>query len=846
MRAILYWLIPIAAIALSYLAGSVPTGLWLGLRFRGIDIREHGSGNVGATNTLRTLGKQLGAIALLCDMAKGALPVLAAMKLALSADFLGADTLPLLCGLSAIFGHTFSLFLHFKGGKGVATSAGVFLALAPLPTLAALYAFAVLLVATQMVSAASIGAAIALALTVFLVPIDLPVRVFTLLIAFLVVVKHRSNMGRIVRGEESRMWTPRSHKDTPPDWFVHPSGTDCAAAVLAGIGALIVYSFCLAPTVSGEDSGEFITAAVHLGIPHPPGYPLWVLTSHLFTYLPFGNPAWQVSLASAVFASCAIGLAALLMVQLTRSRGAAVLGALALAFSREFWQQAVIAEVYALNAFLVALALYLLWRWHSREQEGVRTSSALTVLAIVVGLSQGNHNTMVLLAPLMAVYILVVEHHPWRQARKYAGLITLAFASAAVIYSLQPLRSMANPPVDWGNPETLSNWWDVIRRKQFMFMMTQYPRSLPRFIGQVQCMGGLWLEQFNLPCMLLAGTGFLLLLRRRAGQAIFLMVTAITIILGFTLVQNFELDKEWRWIMSVFPIPAYLITSIFIAVAVAALLQLKNTAVRVIAICLVALSVAAQIHRHGYENDKSDYYWVADYGQNVLRSLEPDAIWVPQADHQSFSALYWEHVENLRPDVQLGRTYGYVNLDIAPKLPEERKAIMGEFPPLRYDPEIFTSLLQNTGRPVYFSKKPILPNAPDIQFVPWGLVYRALRPGETAPQGNPWEAYTWRNNLDYTEARGDYTAELILSEIAQRHAEHAFDRGDQETALKYVEESLDYYGHDVIMLTNLGTLCARNQAYEKAHELFTQAAQRAPNRPEVQRNLKRVQEKVNR
>ncbi|HEX72993.1 MAG TPA: glycerol-3-phosphate 1-O-acyltransferase [Candidatus Hydrogenedentes bacterium] len=189
----------VAALLLSYLLGSVPTGLWVGLRMRHIDIREHGSRNIGATNTMRVLGKRLGAVALAGDMAKGLLPVL------LSPIFSPWPHLPLACGLAAIIGHSFSVFLKFRGGKGVATSTGVFLALAPIPTFVAAVVFGAVLAATRMVSAGSIAAALAMSVAVFCVPLSTPIRVMTLLVAALVVFKHRSNIARILRGEENRI-----------------------------------------------------------------------------------------------------------------------------------------------------------------------------------------------------------------------------------------------------------------------------------------------------------------------------------------------------------------------------------------------------------------------------------------------------------------------------------------------------------------------------------------------------------------------------------------------------------------------------------------------------------------
>ncbi len=199
------------AIALSYAIGSVPTGLWLGLALRGKDIREHGSKNIGATNTLRVLGKGLGALALLGDIGKGAIAVLLVSRIG---DWSYG---PLACGIASIIGHFAPIFLKFKGGKGVATSAGVFLSLAPLPMVGAITLFAVIFFATRMVSAASIVAAVGMGIAVFVLPHEwatypthsLPrgwaLRIAVGAIVLLIVYRHRANIGRIVRREESRL-----------------------------------------------------------------------------------------------------------------------------------------------------------------------------------------------------------------------------------------------------------------------------------------------------------------------------------------------------------------------------------------------------------------------------------------------------------------------------------------------------------------------------------------------------------------------------------------------------------------------------------------------------------------
>ncbi len=187
------------AVLLSYVLGSAPTGLWLGLWLRKVDIREHGSRNIGATNALRVLGKTLGAAALAGDMAKGAIPVLVFARMS------EWNYAPIVCGLAAICGHTFSLFLKFHGGKGVATGAGVFFGLAPIPTAIALGVFVAVFAATRMVSAGSILGAVTMAVTVYLFPIDPIVRGVAVAVAALIVVRHRDNIRRILQGKENKL-----------------------------------------------------------------------------------------------------------------------------------------------------------------------------------------------------------------------------------------------------------------------------------------------------------------------------------------------------------------------------------------------------------------------------------------------------------------------------------------------------------------------------------------------------------------------------------------------------------------------------------------------------------------
>jgi acyl phosphate:glycerol-3-phosphate acyltransferase len=181
----------------AYLLGSVPTGLLLARAF-GVNIREAGSGNIGATNVYRTMGRKIGILTLVGDCLKGLIPVLAAKWLGLPDVWVAA------IGLAAFLGHVYTIFLGFKGGKGVATALGVFLGTSPLSVLGGLAVFALVLYRWRYVSAASIAAAAVIPVIVTLIEGKPELIAMSLAIAAIVIFRHRENIARLRSGTESR------------------------------------------------------------------------------------------------------------------------------------------------------------------------------------------------------------------------------------------------------------------------------------------------------------------------------------------------------------------------------------------------------------------------------------------------------------------------------------------------------------------------------------------------------------------------------------------------------------------------------------------------------------------
>jgi glycerol-3-phosphate acyltransferase PlsY len=191
----------IGLVLVSYLIGSIPTGLLLGRAFAKVDIREYGSHNIGATNVYRSAGKMLGILTLLGDTVKGFLPVYLVYAIT------GSETWASLSALATFLGHLYPVYLKFSGGKGVATGLGISLFLAPQPLIFCLGIFCIVLALCRYVSLSSMSAALALPLLMIFSPHPYP-RLYSATAAFLaimIIFRHQENITRIIKGEEHKI-----------------------------------------------------------------------------------------------------------------------------------------------------------------------------------------------------------------------------------------------------------------------------------------------------------------------------------------------------------------------------------------------------------------------------------------------------------------------------------------------------------------------------------------------------------------------------------------------------------------------------------------------------------------
>mgnify|MGYP000572011706 CR=1 FL=1 len=195
-------IIDIAFIIFSYLFGSIPTGVIISKYFFNVDIQKVGSGNIGATNVARTLGKKVGILTLIGDALKGIIPIIIVR---LYEPYPLNQTLIFFCSLSAFLGHLFPIYLKFKGGKGVATALGIFLMLFPFQTLLTAIVFFIIVYISRYVSLGSISASIVMPILVSFRAQNTYQIALSIIICLLIIIKHKDNIHRLLEGNENKL-----------------------------------------------------------------------------------------------------------------------------------------------------------------------------------------------------------------------------------------------------------------------------------------------------------------------------------------------------------------------------------------------------------------------------------------------------------------------------------------------------------------------------------------------------------------------------------------------------------------------------------------------------------------
>ncbi len=410
---------------------------------------------------------------------------------------------------------------------------------------------------------------------------------------------------------------------------------------------LLGYLTTLAPGLTwahdGVDGGD-LAAAVHLlGIPHPPGYPTYVLLARAFTRLPFGSLAFRMNLFSALSASLAVGLIYLAARRLLRSNAAtpaestllAGVAALSLAFSPTLWSQAVITEVYALHAAFAALVLLCLAQWEA-ERRVVGPWPELAVIAFGVGL--GSHLTLLFVAPAA---LLVLARNGGLARSRWVQLGLLALLGMGV-YAYLPWRARAWPPINWGNPQTLRGLWWHLSGGPYRHYVFGLPLSfVPARLAAWASLLGQQFGPFGLAATLIGAWAAWQTNRRLAIALLIYYGLTVTYAVGYNTTDSY-----------VYLIPSYLVCALWLAMGLLwgrrnlwpDIWGQRRWAVAASATLLAILPGLSWNLNHRALNLRADHA-AQDYAVMTFLAVGPDAIVFADEDLHVFALWYYRYVE---------------------------------------------------------------------------------------------------------------------------------------------------------------------------------------------------------
>ncbi|MBP6715509.1 MAG: DUF2723 domain-containing protein [Acidobacteria bacterium] len=428
--------------------------------------------------------------------------------------------------------------------------------------------------------------------------------------------------------------------------------------LVCGVSALAAYAFTLFPSVPGGDAGELIAAVATTGIPHPSGYPLYVLVTKLFTWLPVLSVAGRANLASAALASLCAALIAWVAARVTGRAWAGLAAGAAFAFSPTAWLYAISAEVFSLNNVLIAAELCVLIaidRTSSATPVDRRRIDRLLVAgAFIFGLGLSNHATSLFFNGLFvaAMYWRTRTDAEWRAPRRWLVLVGCA-ALGLLPYAYLPIAAAQHPLIAWGDPSTLNGFLThILRREYGTFQLNQNlavaPLSLVEQLGyyvrdlaaQITWMG-----------VALALWGLFRATRDTSTRFIAVVtVTTWAVYLGVLhSLATFPLDQPlFHGVVARFWQAPNLLVCVWIGWGVASL-RLPPRALAAIAIVIAA----GQIALHGRAANHRHDTIVRDYGAAILQSLPPRALVLLRGDLITNTTRYLHTVESMRPDVRL-------------------------------------------------------------------------------------------------------------------------------------------------------------------------------------------------
>lgn len=494
--------------------------------------------------------------------------------------------------------------------------------------------------------------------------------------------------------------------------------------------AFALYLHGLSPGLSVGDSGEFIAASGTLGLAHPPAYPLFSLMGRaVSSAVPWGALPYRINLLSALCGAWAVGLTVWTAFRIFQDKTAAAIAGLCLAFAPVFWLHAQDAEVFTLLLFWTSLLF-------AAAVSDMPIDRKVFFLCFAFGLGLGNHHTLLLAAPGLAVLL-------WPERKRLSlGLAAQAvgwFALGFSVYLYLPLRSAHVPALDWGHPVDWDRFWRVVLRKDYGSLALTtgepYPRTIFSAWEQLARFGKGMAQEFTWGGLLAACAGFALWWKQDRRSAAGFLVLTLTAGPGFLLLGNMPFDAQSNGVLDRFFIMPLWPFCLSLG-ALAAFWKHRRPSARLLFVPIFVLGLI-QGMRFSHRNN----FVAHDYGKNLLRTMPPNTVLFMDGGDDTFYTLAALHLaQGSRPDLELHDRGGLIYKNIYGsdfrRLDKKSKEARRQ--------EIERSFLGN--RPVYYStfNKAVLPSVTQIQR---GILYEVVpeRRETSDKRLSLWSFYSFRS-----------------------------------------------------------------------------------------------------
>lgn len=509
----------------------------------------------------------------------------------------------------------------------------------------------------------------------------------------------------------------------------------------------------------------------------------------------------------------------------------ALASSLIFAFSGTFWNQAIKAEVYTLNAFFVILLIYILSLFLNSNAQKPRVPIKIIkyfyLSSFIFGLGLTNHQSLILIfIPIFGFYLFQFHKEKLLNLNIFIKAFCL-FLLGLSVYLYLPISASFNPEINWGNPSTFSGFLSHVLREQYG-KVTRQVYSFSLTIDQIYAYLKIIVKEFTIPILILAIPG---LIKFKKEKKIFIIILLIFLFtsLGFIILNNFEVTVRTLEIVDVFFIQSFLIFSIFIFYGIYTII-LKFPKIKLCVLILPILPFYFNI----FPNNASKNYILYDYGKNILNSLEHNSILFTSGDNSMFSLAYLKKVEKEAPSVTVYDDEGYVFTNIYGD--DFRKFPINIREKRRN--EVQLKIINEISKPVYYTVENTIHSMQGIELKQNNLVLRVVK---DAAEGKDyeylkklWGLYEFRGSED--KVYKNYFEKDLLAQFYYLRAEFSSSIGEEEKAEKDYElaSKLGVYNEWIqnmmsIKLEKKGSLDEAILQAEKAVEINPYAAEPVAN-----------------